>query len=148
MDDLFSLIFFLWLAIAVVGNIFNKAKRLPPPTNQDLDQIQQNSEPAAFEIPTLANDPNIPVEPLPSREVVEVNQVSNVEDIFRQRQEMYKQRLNQANSRIEPKVEEQVKIQPKQKSNLPLNLNLTPEDTMNAMILSEIFNKPKSLRGR
>ena len=144
--------FCLWMILGLFAHIYNKNKKrnLPPPTNSDLDQIQQNTESATFEIPTLANDPNIPVEPLPSREVVEVEQVNNVGELFRQRQEMYRQKFSSINLTETPEIEEQPqnKKQPQQKSNSPINLDFTPEDTMNAMILSEIFNKPKSLRGR
>ena len=144
--------FCLWMILGLFAHIYNKNKKrnLPPPTNSDLDQNQQNTESATFEIPTLANDPNIPVEPLPSREVVEVEQVNNVGELFRQRQEMYRQKFSSINLTETPEIEEQPqnKKQPQQKSNSPINLDFTPEDTMNAMILSEIFNKPKSLRGR
>lgn len=146
-----DLIFFcIWMVLGLFAHIYNKNKKknLPPPTNSDLDQIQQNSEPAAFEIPTLANDPNIQVEPLPSREVVEVEQVNNVDELFRQRQEMYRQKLAPTNLDIVSKIEEPRKKQPQKQSNSPINLDFTPEDAINAMILSEIFNKPKSLQRR
>ena len=148
--DFDFILFCLWMVLGLIAHIYNKNKKknLPSPTNSDLDQIQQNSESATFEIPTLANDPNVPVEPLPSREVVEVEQVNNVGELFRQRQEMYRQKFAPTNLDIVSKIEEPIKKQPQQKSNSPINLNFTPEDTMNAMILSEIFSKPKSLRGR
>ena len=146
MDDIFSLIFFLWFAAAVIGSIFDKKRRrLPPTPNQDLDQRQQDLEQPTFEIPTLANDPNISRDPLPAEEVIEVKQVNNVEEIFRQRKNLVRQKLSLQSPSYDTSQAE-VNAEDKEKS--PLNLKLTPEDTMNAMILSEIFNKPKALRRR
>lgn len=82
-----------------------------------------------FEIPTLPNDPNFPdenfkifqdeVKPAEFREKFPQPKI-NPENIFR---------------RVD-KVEN--------KKNLPINL--TPDSAFNAIILSEIFSKPKSLR--
>ena len=147
MDDIFTLIFFLWFAAAVIGSIFDKKRRrLPPTPNQDLDQRQQDLEQPTFEIPTLANDPNISRDPLPAEEVIEVKQVNNVEEIFRQRKNLVRQKLSLQSPSHDTTQAEVNNSEDKEKS--PLNLKLTPEDTMNAMILSEIFNKPKALRRR
>ena len=152
MDDIFSLIFFLWVAFTLFEGL-GKKKKLPPPpsSNQDLDWQQQNEESATFEIPTLANDPNMaPQQPLPVEETVEIKQANNIEEIFRQRQALFRQRCSiQQSPELMQESEQTVKSNVKsqtQTDSTKINLNLTQSDVLNAMVLSEIFSKPKSLR--
>ncbi len=148
MDDFFSIIFFIWFAFVILEGLVKK-RQVPPTIDSDLDRQQQNSESATFEIPTLANDPNLQRDPIPTEEVLQSAEIKTTEQIFRQRQELFRQSLlNQTkNKTIEPQ-KPLAQRQSKFDSNINLNLNFTEADALNAMILSEIFNKPKSLRRR
>ena len=140
MDDIFSIIFFIWIAYAFLEGLVRK-KQMP---KLPSDQMQQDSEDPTFEIPTLANDPNLQQLPVPSEEVIQVDRARSVKDIFLQRQAM----LQSTSSTPSAPQIQQIEQEPQTTAKLSLNLNFTPTDTMNAMILSEIFNKPKSLRKR
>ena len=142
MDDIFSMIFFIWIIYSILEGVVRKKQMPQLPSEQD--QNQQDSESATFEIPTLANDPNLQQLPIPSEEVIQIERGDSVADVFRKRQEML--RTTSLNTKQSVLNQNEQSNQSKEKS--ALNLNLTPNDTMNAMILSEIFNKPKALRRR
>ena len=144
MDDIFSLIFFLWIAYAFIAGANNK-KKLPTPKTES-DQYQQNEEPSTFEIPTLANDPNLSTDNLSSAEVVKVENLNSIEDIIRQRQEFLRRQniITPASATLQSKDDP-----PKSKeSEAPFKLNFEQKDALNAIVLAEIFNKPKALRKR
>ncbi|MBR1728731.1 MAG: hypothetical protein IJ728_04320 [Selenomonadaceae bacterium] len=133
MDTIFEFLFFMWLIIAFVSGS-RKKKNLPPTTQSD--EIQQESESPTFEIPTLANDPN--VQPLPmSTEIVRV--IDAAEEANQQR-EFLKQKLSAAKKISQ----EEFRSESRSKNDSPLNFSHS--EAMNAMILAEIFSKPKSLR--
>ena len=116
----------IWIIFLVVQNVADKKKKSKqPPINSE--------NPPDFEIPTLANDPNFPDEKtsIQSAEVREIN----LAEIYRQK------KIESQNF-----SEQTEKIHEVEQKNLPLNLN--SETAMNAMILNEIFGKPKSLRRR
>ena len=123
-----SLLAILWVVILIVQAVTDKKKKKLPP------KIEQPADNADFEIPTLANDPNFPDENVKSAEVREIN--------F---SEMY-QPNRSAREKISARtLENNLQTATNEKNkNLPLNLNA--ESAMNAMILSEIFGKPKALR--
>ena len=114
--------------VTVIGGIFSK-KKLPPPSTDESMQHQQNSEAESFDIPILANDPNIPQ--LPNQEIVIDTQPSNIESIYRQRQQ-----FKQVNQKL-PKVNKN------ESTEMPA---FNQMNALDAMIYSEIFGKPKSLR--
>ena len=110
----------------VIEKVAGKKIKRPP--------IQPPSEknPTNFDIPTLPGDPNFPGEDLKifqdelkQAEVREFNQ-------------------NVSEKKFQSKFDE--KKSSDVKENLPLNL--TADSAMNAIILSEIFGKPKALRRR
>ena len=142
MDDIFSMIFFIWIIYSILEGVVRKKPMPKLPSEQD--QTQQDSENAIFEIPTLANDPNSQRMPIPSEEVIEVERSESVADVFRRRQEMFRAAVS--NSEQPTSHQEEQNHQTNEKP--ALNLNLTPNDTINAMVLSEIFNKPKAFRRR
>ena len=142
MDEFFSIIFFIWIIYSVLEGVVRKKPMPKLPSEQD--QSQQDSEDAIFEIPTLANDPNLQRLPVPSEEVEQIERRNSVADVFRRRQEIFRAiSENQEQSAERPKLQN---TQSQEKS--ALNLNLTPTDSMHAMMLSEIFGKPKALRRR
>ena len=113
-----SFVIVLWIIVAIVQAIDRKKNPPPPiPPNDSNDDIN-------FEIPTLANDPNKPAE---FEEI-------DIAEIYRQ-----KKNIAAADKKPETKifVEEETKN---------LELEITPTSAMNAIILSEILDKPKSLR--
>ena len=140
MDDIFSMIFFIWIIYSILEGVVRK-KQMP---KLPSDQTQQDNESATFEIPTLANDPNLQQLPIPSEEVIQIERGDSVADVYRRRLEI----LRSASSNTEQTTTTQNEQNTQSKEKSALNLNFTPADTMNAMILSEIFNKPKSLRRR
>ena len=140
MDDIFSMIFFIWIIYSILEGVVRK-KQMP---KLPSDQTQQDNESATFEIPTLANDPNLQQLPIPSEEVIQIERGDSVADVYRRRLEI----LRSASSNTEQTTTTQNEQNTQSKEKSALNLNFTPADTMNAMILSEIFNKPKALRRR
>ena len=132
MDDIFSVIFFIWIAYAALESVIRK-KKIPPPLQLPSERRAEDDEAADFEIPTLANDPNSTKVIEPSKSVAEMFQAEQP----RQRQMQTLLQRHQSNIQTE-----------QSQTNPTINVNLTQNDAMNAMILSEIFNKPKSLRRR
>ena len=114
-------IFLIWLVITVIDNLAKRKKRrLPPPQNDSPD----------FDIPTLPNDPNFPGEEIP----IFIENPRQVE-------------VQQKKIPLRPKKVSVQEVRETEESN-ELDLNLTPSNVMNAFILSEILDKPKSLRHR
>ena len=107
MDDIFSIIFFIWIAYAILESIVRK-KNIPTPQEQPTE--------IDFEIPILENDPNAKIQSPQSSEskIIQQQKVSQAIKKSNVGQESY--------------------------------LNFTSDDAMNAMVLAEIFSKPKSLR--
>lgn len=134
----FSLFVIIWIVILIVENVAGKKKKLP-----------QNQPPAEksgkLNIPTLANDPNFPGEDVTVFEdevkPAEVREIGFTE-MYRQRKADLGAEKISART-VETNFENSSE---NKKSNLPLNLNA--ESAMNAIILSEIFGKPKALRRR
>ena len=115
-------IFLIWLAITVIENLAKRKKRrLPPPENQ-------NDSPD-FDIPTLANDPNLPGEEVP---------------IFIESPAQVEVRPKEFTPPPPKKKVEQIR----EVNDDELALNLTPSTVMNTFILAELIDKPKALRRR
>ena len=134
MDDIFSIIFFIWIAYAVLEGAIRK-KKIPPPLQLPSEQRNEEDDTTNFEIPTLANDPNAPIVLAPPRAIVEI--VQPEPKIQSQSQNQIQSNYERAMWALEPE------------QTIPtLNLNFTQTDAMNAMVLSEIFSKPKALRRR
>ncbi|MBR1646268.1 MAG: hypothetical protein IJ685_05750 [Selenomonadaceae bacterium] len=128
MDFLFIIVMFV--IFTIIDNLAGRKKpRVPPPQNRDG---QPN-----FDIPTLANDPNLPGEEIPM--IVEIPRPAEIrprspQEYFAQRQQITKQDAAQV-VRDENQSPE-------------LNLEFTPSTIMNGFILSELLDKPKALRRR
>ena len=118
-----TIIIVLWVIVSIVQAI-NDRKKAPPPQIPPQDSTGNLD----FEIPNLANDPNKPAE------VEEINLV----ELYRQKK-LAAQNFEPAKVQSENKnfVEEETKN---------IEVDLTPESAMNAIILSEILDKPKALR--
>ncbi len=113
-------IFLIWLAIVIADNFAKRKKRrLPPPQNDSPD----------FDIPTLANDPNLPGEEIP---------------IFIESPQQVEVRPREVTS---PRPQHSQKIS-EQIHDDELDLNLTPTTVRNTIVLAELLDKPKALRRR
>lgn len=113
-------IFLIWLAITVIDNLAKRKKRhLPPPQS-----------PPDFDIPTLANDPNLPGEEIP----IFIETPAQVEV----------RPKNPTPPPTKKKVEQLNKVDTSDE----LALNLTPSTVMNTFIFAELIDKPKALRRR
>ena len=115
-----TIIIVLWVVVSIVQAISDRKEKPSEIPPQDSTEN--------FEIPTLANDPNKPAE------VEEIN----LAEIYRQKK-LAAQNLESAKTKTENFVEEETKN---------IEVDITPESAMNAIILSEILDKPKSLRKR
>ena len=113
-----SFVIVLWIIVAIIQAL--DRKKNPPPQSPPSD----SNDDINFEIPTLANDPNKPAE---FEEI-------DLAEIYRQ-----KKNIAAADKKPETKifVEEETKN---------IEIDITPTAAMNAIILSEILDKPKSLR--
>lgn len=131
MDDIFSIIFFIWIGYALLEGIVRK-KQIPPPLQLPSERRSEEDEVSDFEIPTLANDPNVPIDLAQNKSVYEIFKPAPTKQLQPQ------QTHHQVTKQSDNSIQEETKI----------NISLTQSDAMNAMILSEIFNKPKSLRRR
>lgn len=117
-----GVIFLIWLAITVLDNMVKRKKRrLPPPENQ-------NGSPD-FDIPTLANDPNLPGEEVP----IFIENSPQVE--VRPREYTPPPRPKKISAKVRESDETH-----------ELNLNLTPSTVLDAFVLTEILDRPKALR--
>ena len=118
-----TFIIVLWVIVSIIEAVSSR-KKAPPPS-----QIPpQDSTGIDFEIPTLANDPH---------RAAEVQEI-NLSELYRQKKQAA-QNFTATNAKSETKnfVEEE---------NKNIEVNLDSESAMNAIILSEILDKPKSLR--
>ena len=114
-------IFLIWLAVVVIDNLAKRKKRrLPPPQNNSPD----------FDIPTLTNDPNFPGEEIPI--FIESPRPAEI------RQKNFTPRPKKNSERVQ-------EFREPEETN-ELDLNFAPSNVMDAIILSEILGKPKSLR--
>lgn len=114
-------IFLIWVVITILESLFDRKKRrLPPPQNDSPD----------FDIPTLPNDPNFPGEEVPI--FIESPKQAEI------RPKKYEPT---------PKKISAQEVHESEESN-ELDLNLTPSNVMNALVLNEILGKPKALRRR
>ena len=106
MDIIFIIVMFV--VVTIIDNLANRKKpRIPPQT------------PPEFDIPELANDPNLTVEIRPH--------------------EVQPQQSPHPKRNSAPEIQDE----------LPeLNVELTPSNVMNAFVMSELLDKPKALRRR
>lgn len=114
-------IFLIWLAITVIENLAKRKKRRLPPPERQPD----------FDIPTLANDPNLPGEEVPI--FVELPSPAEVRPLNAQPPRPSAKKFSEP-VREEPATE--------------FPLNLTPTTVLNAFVLTELLDKPKALRRR
>ena len=120
MDFLFIIAMFV--IFTIIDNLASRKKpRVPPPQNRDG---QPN-----FDIPTLANDPNLPGEEVP---------------IFIESPAQVEVRPKEFTPPPPKKKVEQIR----EVNDDELALNLTPSTVMNTFILAELIDKPKALRRR
>ena len=110
----------MWIIVTIIQAITDRKKAQPP--------TQIPPEDLNFEIPTLANDPNKPAE------IQEIN----LAELYRQKK---KAAENLAASKVQP--EDKIFVEEETKN---VEVNITPESALNAIILSEILDKPKALR--
>ena len=115
-----SFIIIMWIIVTIIQAITDRKKAQPPP--------QIPPEDLNFEIPTLANDPNKPAE------IQEIN----LAELYRQKK---KATENLAATKVQP--EDKIFVEEETKN---VEVNITPESALNAIILSEILDKPKALR--
>lgn len=131
----------LWVII-FIAKVFIKPpppRKMPSPKPLPTNTTGKGS----FEIPTLANDPNLPNESVTifkdEDKPAEVREINFTE--------LYRQRKAEVHEKVSARTEEfKFQTADEKKSSLPFNL--TAESAMNAIILSEIFGKPKSLQRR
>ena len=132
MDVLFIIVMFV--VISIFDNLSKRKKRrLPPPQNPDG---QPN-----FDIPTLANDPNLPGEEIPL--VVEIPRPAEVRPKKippRSVQKIFTQLQCSQKIYTQP-VHETQEIS-------GLDVEFTPSTIVNGFIMSELLDKPKALRRR
>ena len=120
MDVIFIIVMFV--VISIIDNLGKRKKpRVPPPQNRDG---QPN-----FDIPTLANDPNLPGEEIPL--VVELPRPAEIRPL---------------NPTPRPSRAEKQFVR---EDNSPdFDVEFTPSTIVNGFILSELLDMPKALRGR
>ena len=119
-----TFIIVLWVIVSIIEALSSK-KKAPPPPNFPPQDSTGNLD---FEIPTLANDPN---------KVAEVQEI-NLAELYRQKKQAAQ---NIAAAKVKPETKNFVDEETKN-----IEVDLTPESAMNAIIFSEILDKPKALR--
>ena len=131
----------LWVII-FIAKLFIKPpppKKMPSPKPLPTNTTGKGE----FEIPTLANDPTLPNESVTifkdEEKPAEVREINFTE--------LYRQRKTEVHEKVSVRNDE-LKLQTADEKKSSLPLNLTAESAMNAMILSEIFGKPKALQHR
>ena len=113
-------IFLIWIVVTIIDNMSKRKKRrLPPPES-----------PHDFDIPTIANDPNLPGEEVP----IFIESPTQAE-------------VRPKKSSPPPKKNSRREVCEPAETN-ELDLNFTPSNVMNAFVFSEILDKPKALRRR
>ena len=132
MDVLFIIVMFV--IVSIIDNLSSrKRRRLPPPQNP-------NEQPN-FDIPTLANDPNLPGEEIPILiETPRPAEVRPKEIPPRSVQQIFTQ----------PQRSQKISAQPVHETQeiSGLDVEFTPSTIVNGFILSELLDKPKALRRR
>ena len=118
MDVVFIIV--LFVVISIFDNLSKRKKRRLPPQNRD-DQPN-------FDIPTLANDPNMPGEEIPL--IVEVPRPAEIRPL---------------NPPQRSRAETQFV---REEQSADIDVDFTPSAIVNGFILSELLNKPKALRKR
>ena len=120
MDITFIIV--LWVIISIIEAVGSRKKNPPP-------QVPPNdSDDFNFEIPTLANAPN---------KTAEVQEI-NLAELYRQ-----KKQAAQTSTAAKIKPEEKIFVEEENKN---IDVEISPASAMNAIILSEILDKPKALR--
>lgn len=114
-----SFVIVLWIIIVIIQGL--DRKKAPPPPQIPPEDLN-------FEIPTLANAPNKPAQ------VQEINLA-----------ELYRQKKQAAENLAASKVQSEQKIFGEEETK-NIEVDITPESAMNAIIISEILDKPKALR--
>ena len=132
MDVLFIVVMFV--VVSIIDNLSKRKRpRVPPPQNRD--------EQPSFDIPTLANDPNLPGEEIPI--LIETPRPAEVRPINpppRSVQQMFTQ----------PQRSQKISAQPVHETQevSGLDVEFTPSTIVNGFIISELLDKPKALRRR
>ena len=121
MDVLFIIVMFI--VVTIIDNLGSRKKPRVPPSRNPNEQPN-------FDIPTLANDPNLPGEETPL--VVEIPRPAEIRprEVQPRPQRNSAQIVREENERPE------------------LNVEFTPTTIVNGFILSELLDKPKALRRR
>ena len=114
-----SFIVVLWIILTIIEAVSETKRRANLPPPQGSE----------FEIPTLANDPN------QSAEIRDFNFV-----------ELYQQKKQAELKKSAENIQPEIQSVAEEKSGA--ELEITPATAMNAIILSEILDKPKALRKR
>jgi len=132
MDVLFIIVMFV--IVSIIDNLSSRKKPRVPP--------QQNpNEQPNFDIPTLANDPNLPGEEIPI--LIETPRPAEVRPLNpppRSVQQMFTQPQRPKKNFAQP-VREESEVS-------GLDVEFTPSTIVNGFILSELLDKPKALRKR
>ncbi len=113
-----SFIVVLWIILTIIEAVSESKRRANLPPPQGSE----------FEIPTLANDPN------QSAEIRDFNFV-----------ELYQQKKQAELKKSAENIQPEIQSVAEEKTS---DLEITPAAAMNAIILSEILDKPKALRKR
>ena len=106
-----SFVIVLWIIITIIQAVTDRKKAPPPPEIPPNDSSDIN-----FEIPTLANDPNKPVQEI------------NLAELYRRKKQASE---NLAASKVQSEDKDFVDEETKN-----IELNVTPESAMNAIIIS------------
>lgn len=131
MDVLFIIVMFV--IVSIIDNLSSRKKPRVPPQNHD--------EQPNFDIPTLANDPNLPGEEIPM--VVEIPRPAEIRP-----QEIPPRSVQQIFT--QPQRSQKISAQPVHETQeiSGLDVEFTPSTIVNGFIMSELLDKPKALRRR
>ncbi len=133
MDVLFIIVMFV--IVSIIDNLSSRKKPRVPP--------QQNpNEQPNFDIPTLANDPNLPGEEIPI--LIETPRPAEIRP-----QEIPPSRSVQQIF-TQPQRSQKISAQPVHETQeiSGLDVEFTPSTIVNGFIMSELLDKPKALRRR
>ena len=121
MDVLFIIVMFV--IVSIIDNLSSRKKPRVP-------QQQNPNEQPNFDIPTLANDPNLPGEEIPI--LIETPRPAEVRP-----------------KEIPPRRQATSTQMIREEKNFPeVDVEFTPSTIVNGFILSELLDKPKALRRR
>ena len=132
MDVLFIIVMFV--IVSIIDNLSSRKKPRVPP--------QQNpNEQPNFDIPTLANDPNLPGEEIPI--LIETPRPAEIRP-----QEIPPRSVQQIFT--QPQRSQKISAQPVHETQeiSGLDVEFTPSTIVNGFIMSELLDKPKALRRR